>query len=213
MTEDIERVPGEKLDIVLRLNRCIHSRVCVITRPDVFVPNVEGEWVHPNAAPAELVAEIARNCPSGAISMDRHDGGPAESAPKVNTVRLRENGPLAVHGELSVAGDTSSFRATLCRCGASRNKPYCDGSHHDAGFMATGEPETADSAALERRDGPLQVTPAPNGPLLVAGAVEILSGTGRTISRATRTALCRCGASQSKPFCDGSHVKIGFTAA
>jgi CDGSH-type Zn-finger protein/uncharacterized Fe-S cluster protein YjdI len=213
MSEDIERVPGEKLDIVLRLNRCIHSRVCVITRPDVFVPNVEGEWVHPNAAPAEIVAEIARNCPSGAISVQRHDGGPDETAPKVNTVRLRENGPLAVHGELSVAGDTSSFRATLCRCGASRNKPYCDGSHHDAGFTATGEPETADSAALERRDGPLQVTPAPNGPLIVAGAVEILSGTGRTISRTTRAALCRCGASQSKPFCDGSHVKIGFTAA
>jgi CDGSH-type Zn-finger protein/uncharacterized Fe-S cluster protein YjdI len=212
MNEEIERVPGEKLDIVLRLNRCIHSRVCVITRPDVFTPNVEGAWVHPEAAPAEIVAEIARNCPSGAISMDRHDGGPVEAAPLVNRVTVRENGPLAVHADLSVAGDRTSFRATLCRCGASRNKPYCDNSHHEAGFVATGEPETTESAALDARDGPLEVTPAPNGPLVLAGPVEILSGTGRTILRTERTALCRCGASRTKPFCDGSHVGIGFTA-
>jgi CDGSH-type Zn-finger protein/uncharacterized Fe-S cluster protein YjdI len=213
MSEEIERIPGQHLDIVLRLNRCIHSRVCVVTRPDVFVPNVEGEWVHPDAAPAEMVAEIARNCPSGAISVDRHDGGPAETAPKVNTIRIRENGPLAIQAELSVAGDKTSFRATLCRCGASRNKPYCDGSHHEANFLATGEPDTQTGPQITSRDGPLEVTPAPNGPLLVSGAMEILSGTGRSVLRTERAALCRCGASQNKPFCDGSHVKVGFTDA
>ena len=60
------------------------------------------------------------------------------------------------------------------------------------------------------RDGPLTVTPAPNGPLRVQGPLEIATGTGRTILRTTETYLCRCGASANKPYCDGSHKRIGF---
>jgi CDGSH-type Zn-finger protein len=102
-------------------------------------------------------------------------------------------------------------RATLCRCGQSNNKPYCDGSHVGAGFVSTGEPPTAVSAVLGKRDGVLSITPYKDGPLGVAGPVEILSGTGRTIDRVERTALCRCGHSGRKPFCDGSHSRVGFT--
>jgi hypothetical protein len=77
-------------------------------------------------------------------------------------------------------------------------------------FQATGEPPIKESAALEVRNGPLSVVPAPNGPLLVKGAVEIVSGTGTTIAKISSTALCRCGASANKPYCDGSHVRVGF---
>ncbi|MBD3853934.1 MAG: CDGSH iron-sulfur domain-containing protein, partial [Acidobacteria bacterium] len=52
--------------------------------------------------------------------------------------------------------------------------------------------------------------PAPNGPLLVSGPLEIMAGTGRAIDRTTNTALCRCGASENKPYCDGTHTKVGF---
>ena len=100
---------------------------------------------------------------------------------------------------------------TLCRCGASNNKPYCDGSHTKAGFAATGEPATEKSEPLEVRGGRLEVTPFPNGPLGIAGNVEICAGTGRTLNRTTKTALCRCGHSQNKPYCDGSHKAAGFT--
>ena len=104
------------------------------------------------------------------------------------------------------------FRHTLCRCGASQNKPYCDGSHTAAGFVATGEPATQTSTPLAHRDGVVDVTPLPNGPLPVTGNLEIVSGTGRTIHRVEKTALCRCGASQNKPYCDGSHSAAGFIA-
>jgi CDGSH-type Zn-finger protein len=75
----------------------------------------------------------------------------------VNTLRLRENGPYAVHAALRVAGHDDGFRATLCRCGQSRRKPYCDGSHTAAGFAATGEPATRPSDPLGERGGVLSI--------------------------------------------------------
>jgi CDGSH-type Zn-finger protein len=56
------------------------------------------------------------------------------------------------------------------------------------------------------------VKPLRNGPLMVSGPLEVVSGTGRTVMRGSETFLCRCGASSNKPFCDGTHKKIGFTA-
>jgi uncharacterized Fe-S cluster protein YjdI/CDGSH-type Zn-finger protein len=164
---EIEEVAGK--DVVIRFDgaRCIHARHCVLTHPEVFVPNVEGAWIHPDAASAEAIAALAQNCPSGAITYERRDGGANEAAPLVNTLRLRENGPLAVNAPL--AGAVTGWRATLCRCGASQRKPYCDGSHHEARFVATGEPAELASEALAARGGTLTVTPLKNGPLQLDG--------------------------------------------
>ncbi len=209
MTSRKESVRGRDVTIHFEAGKCIHSRHCVLDRPDVFVPNVAGEWIHPdNATPGE-VAALAANCPSGAITYERHDGGPDERPPRVNTVRVRENGPLGFHADMKI-GDAAAMRATLCRCGASAHKPYCDGSHGRIGFIASGEPATVESAPLVNRDGPLEIAPQANGPLKVSGSLEIVSGTGRTIKRTTEVYLCRCGASGNKPFCDGSHRKAGF---
>ena len=109
----------------------------------VFKANVEGPWIDPDAASAEELVQVALNCPSGAIHVTRHDGGADEAAPEVNTITVRENGPLAINAEIVLAGAPIGTRATLCRCGASKNKPYCDGSHVAAAFTATGEPPTA----------------------------------------------------------------------
>lgn len=212
MSGEKESVRGEQVTIHFESGKCVHSRHCVLDRPDVFVPNVAGEWIHPDRATPDEVAALAANCPSGAITYERFDGVANEAAPIVNTVRVRENGPLAFHAALTIAGQDETFRATLCRCGASSRKPYCDGSHAAAGFAATGEPAKIEAAPLTVRNGPVTVTPQPNGPLKVSGAIEIVSGTGRTINRTTTAALCRCGASANKPYCDGSHKKIGFVA-
>ena len=208
----IEIVDGSKVRIRFDGSKCIHSRGCVLSRPDVFVPNVKGEWIHPDAATPEAVAELAHQCPSGAIMYERKDDGPDEQAPPVNLARMRENGPLALHGDLRIAGQPAAFRATLCRCGASQNKPYCDNSHSAAGFTASGEAAPQESGALAVRDGPLAITPTLNGPLRVEGPVEIVSGTGRTVNRVNKTWLCRCGQSRNKPFCDSSHKAAGFVA-
>jgi CDGSH-type Zn-finger protein/uncharacterized Fe-S cluster protein YjdI len=212
MSSKVEVVRGEKITVRFEPAKCIHSRHCVLDHPDVFVPNAAGEWIHPDAASAETVMSIARNCPSGAISCERHDGGEAEVAPKVNTVRVYENGPLAFRAEMRFHGGGSALRATLCRCGASKMKPFCDTSHVAAGFTASGEAPTQESPALTVRNGPLEVIPVENGPLHVKGSLEIVTGTGRTVKRVTECWLCRCGHSAKKPFCDGTHRRIGFVA-
>ncbi len=209
----IETVTGQKIRIHFEAEKCIHSRGCVLSRPNVFVPNAAGEWIHPDAATPDTVAELAHQCPSGAITYERLDGGPAEAAPLVNLVRIRENGPLAFTGELQIAGEPPRMRATLCRCGASARKPFCDGSHGSAGFMASGEVPVKQSEALAARNGPVHIVPLANGPLSVSGALEVVSGTGRTVNRTSRTALCRCGHSANKPYCDGAHARHGFQAA
>lgn len=134
MSEQVVR--GKTAVIRFQAARCIHSRRCVLDRPDVFVPNVQGEWIHPDRATPEELLEIAHNCPSGAIQCEAVDGSAMESAPIVNTVRVLENGPLAFRAPIALQGRPAGNRLTLCRCGASAHKPYCDGSHRAAGFRA-----------------------------------------------------------------------------
>jgi CDGSH-type Zn-finger protein/uncharacterized Fe-S cluster protein YjdI len=206
----VETVRGEKLEVQFEARRCIHSRFCVTWTPQVFLANVKGPWIHPDAMPVQQVVEVAHACPSGAIRYRRLDGGPAEPVPPVNLASLREGGPYAFRGRLEIDGAAAGYRATLCRCGASKNKPFCDGSHHEIGFNATGEPPSGKTDMLAARDGALAIDPQLNGPLRVRGNLEITSGTGRVVARVTSAYLCRCGGSASKPFCDGTHTKIGF---
>jgi CDGSH-type Zn-finger protein/uncharacterized Fe-S cluster protein YjdI len=207
-----ERADADGVSVIFDGHRCIHSRHCVLDAPTVFLANTPGAWIHPETVSVEQVVAVAHSCPSGAIRYERHDGGPDETAPAVNQLRLRENGPYALHAPLRIAGVDDGFRATLCRCGQSRNKPWCDGSHVAAGFAATGEPKSGAVDPLAVRDGPLAVTPMRDGPLRVAGNLEICAGTGRTVARVTEAALCRCGQSRNKPFCDLSHAAAGFVA-
>jgi CDGSH-type Zn-finger protein/uncharacterized Fe-S cluster protein YjdI len=203
---------GKDIDVSFDGKLCIHARECVTGLPGVFEANAPGDWIHPDAAGAEAIAALAHTCPSGAIQYNRKDGQPNEAPPEVNRVKIWENGPLAFRADISLNGEPAGNRLTLCRCGASKNKPYCDGSHTAAGFTASGEPASQELGSLEQRGGTLEINTAPDGPLLVNGPLEIMSGTGRAIERTTKTALCRCGASENKPYCDGSHRKAGFTS-
>lgn len=207
-----EIVEGTGLTLHFSGRRCIHARHCVLEAPTVFKANTPGAWIFPDTLALTRLVEVAHKCPSGAIRYVRRDGGPPEDAPPVNTLRVRENGPYAIHAPLQLAGRSDGFRATLCRCGASKRKPWCDGSHAEAGFVASGEPPVTAPDPLAVRDGPLEIEPQRNGPLAVRGNLEILGGTGRLVARITEARLCRCGRSGSKPFCDGSHAAAGFVA-
>jgi CDGSH-type Zn-finger protein/uncharacterized Fe-S cluster protein YjdI len=207
--------PAESSELVVHFDgkTCIHARRCVLGLPKVFVPGAEGGWIFPDQASADEVTRIIDTCPSGALTYARKDGAADECLPQVNTARLWQNGPVEYKGDLSIAGDEARQRAVLCRCGHSKNKPYCDNSHIEAGFEATGEgvPD-GDAEALEARDGPVTVVPAKNGPLVVEGNLEIIAASGRRLATKTKAFMCRCGASANKPYCDGSHKKAGFEA-
>jgi CDGSH-type Zn-finger protein/uncharacterized Fe-S cluster protein YjdI len=208
--DGVDYVEGQKLTLIYEGKKCIHARHCVTGGPKVFLANVKGPWIVPDAMDAERLAEIAHVCPSGAIRYKRKDGRPDETAPQVNLIAVREAGPYAVRADIQLDGANAHYRATLCRCGASKNKPFCDGSHHDINFAASGEPPSRPIEALAVRNGPLAIDAELDGPLHVRGNLEITSGTGRRVACVTQARLCRCGGSATKPFCDGTHARIGF---
>lgn len=129
---------GEAITVFYDSGRCVHVGACVRGLPEVF--NTEARpWISPDAAPADQIAEVVRRCPSGALHYALVDGPPEEGGP--TTVALAKNGPLLVRGELTIktpSGPVTDTRATLCRCGASGNKPFCDGTHRTIGFEAEG---------------------------------------------------------------------------
>ncbi len=177
-----------------------------------FVPPVaQGRLVLPLRGGVDGVADAAPGRPEGKTRPERATAAANAEPPQHNVICLRENGPLVILGDFTVAG-VPQARAALCRCGQSKNKPYCDGSHTAAGFVASGETPAlveAEPQAMPRR---VEIQPVADGPLVVHGAVELVAGSGHTISRAAALTLCRCGQSANKPFCDGSHARAGFCA-
>ena len=205
---------GEGRDMVLSFDTrlCVHAAFCSYGAPKVFLRGVKGQWIFPDAMETDAIRGVVHNCPSGAISYVPKGDTLPEPAPAINTVNLRENGPYAFRAPMSVNGEDVGFRAALCRCGESKNKPFCDGTHLRNGFKATGEPDSSPYEPLEVEDGPVTVLAQKNGPLLVSGNLDICSGTGRSIKTVQSARLCRCGGSKTKPFCDNTHLKIGFKA-
>lgn len=205
---------GDAADIRYSTKRCIHAAECVRNLAAVFDTN-KRPWINPNGAPVDDIVEVVNRCPSGALHVERKDGGIEEAIPQKNVITVWRDGPLQFHGDLSIAAAhvavDQETRATLCRCGESKNKPFCDNSHKDAGFQAT---ENAPTEQLEPQTqaGKLTIKANPNGSLEVNGAFEMRSDEGAVLMSGERTWLCRCGHSSRKPFCDGTHKRVGFQA-
>lgn len=213
MEEDIHEYDGEDITVTWDGKRCIHARECVHGLPAVFNPD-ERPWIDPDDADADEVAEVITRCPTGALQFEREDGGWEESIPEENTVEVTPGGPLYARGDIDIRDEDgavllSDTRVAFCRCGASGNKPLCDNTHLDIEFDGSAT-VSGDGDADLVPEGALSVTPTANGPLHVEGAFEIEGDDGGTY-RGEDAWLCRCGASEDKPFCDGSHAKIGFS--
>lgn len=92
-SSDPNTASSNEITIHFDTKRCVHSRHCVLGAPRVFFANAEGPWLHPENGSVEQLTEIAHTCPSGAITYERHDGGPPEGPPEVNVLRVRETAP------------------------------------------------------------------------------------------------------------------------
>ncbi len=205
--------PGETIDVYYDRKRCIHAAECGRGLKEVFNAR-ETPWIAPDRAETDRVAQVVARCPAGALTFTRKDGGAAEPFPQYNTILVSPDGPLYCRGRVvlkTTQGDElpPQPRVALCRCGASGNKPYCDGTHtkakfHDAGPVASEAPEDALAT------GTLAVTVLPDGPLQCEGDFVLRAASGRAALVGQTAYLCRCGASGNKPFCDGAHAAAGF---
>jgi len=215
MAPKIHRYEGKSLTVLYDAGRCIHAAECVRGLPRAFDPE-RRPWVVPDAAGADELAEVIRRCPTGALHYERKDGGYAEEPAEQNEVTVNADGPLHLRGRIEIASPDHTVllvdtRVALCRCGASRNKPFCDRAHAGAGFRDPGVWSGNGVEATPSNDPVLQVVCCPDGPLVFQGDLRLHQADGRTTA-VRRRALCRCGGSAEKPFCDGSHARIGFRA-
>lgn len=173
------------------------------------------DWIDPAGAPPERIAAVVYQCPSGALRVAEPQGSDLESPAAANTIKIRPNGPLYLRGDLRIIGASgepvhADTRMALCRCGASGNKPFCDNSHLRIEFLSGTETTGAQQPA--EPGGPLRIMPQRNGPYELEGSLEIRDRCGQLLFRGSSTRLCRCGASKEQPFCDDSHLQIGFEA-
>jgi CDGSH-type Zn-finger protein/uncharacterized Fe-S cluster protein YjdI len=214
MPEKVRTYEGPSIRIVYDPVRCIHAAECVRGLPAVFDPD-RRPWIDPSNAAADDIAAVIPRCPTGALAYERLDAGPPETTPSANVVTVSADGPLCLRGRVIVRradGTTGEeLRLALCRCGASENKPLCDGRHHAREFTDPGDVARRGASEFDP-GGALEVTPQANGPTVVRGRFTLVDGRGAERGVFDKAAFCRCGASNTKPFCDGSHVAAGFTA-
>ncbi len=142
MFEGVRKVyRGRDIEVSFDLDLCIHVAECLRGQRDVFQLN-RRPWILPDAADAGEVSEVVQRCPSGALLYHRLDGRPEEDPEGPTTATPIKNGPLLVTGKIDVRREDGTVetlpRATLCRCGQSNNKPFCDNQHLAAGFRAPG---------------------------------------------------------------------------
>jgi CDGSH-type Zn-finger protein/uncharacterized Fe-S cluster protein YjdI len=210
---EITQYAGKKSEVSWDGRLCIHIGECGRAKGDLFVTGRK-PWCDPDVSTDEEIGAVVGSCPTGALSVEFGDGAGVEQPDPVNTVHVTYNGPLFFRGDLEIDGAPDDalglrFRAALCRCGASKNKPFCDNSHDAAEFADYGAVGDAGNANASS-GGVLHVAPAKDGPLIVSGNLTMFAGSGRAAWTGTQIALCRCGASENKPFCDGQHKKVGF---
>ena len=143
MPRDILHYTNDEVTVVWKPKLCIHSTLCWKGLIDVFNPR-ERPWVKINGAATERIIEQVKQCPSGALSYFMNGEAEniadkaAESTNKLK-VTITPNGPYLLEAECLIVHsdgreETKTGTVALCRCGASQNKPWCDGSHIPAGF-------------------------------------------------------------------------------
>ncbi|MEX0272920.1 MAG: (4Fe-4S)-binding protein [Flavobacteriaceae bacterium] len=134
--EIVKKYTKGDLTIIWKPKTCIHAGVCVKKLPNVYDPKAR-PWITPeNAGVDELNAQIDA-CPSAALSYETQ----SKKAPEGTTIRItvKPNGPVLVHGTCELTHSNGSVETkervtALCRCGASENKPFCDGAHNTIEF-------------------------------------------------------------------------------
>ncbi len=129
---------NDRIEVHWEPKLCIHVRRCVNRLGSVFDAQAR-PWIDVDGATPDEIAATVLTCPTGALHFRRLDGGAQEEADGPASIEPRPNGPLFLRGRIRIVDTEGRLiredtRLALCRCGASENKPFCDGSHRRIGF-------------------------------------------------------------------------------
>lgn len=207
---------GDSQTVTWDRRLCIHVGECGRAKGDLFLAGRD-PWCDPNISDENDVVDIVGRCPTGALAVKGASGAYLTETPaSENQIVVSNDGPLYISGELAIEAAEEDMhsvnrRAALCRCGASKNKPFCDNSHRDIDFRDAGSVGEKGLPKIES-GGALEIKRIPDGPIEVTGNFSIIAGSGRKAWSGRKAYLCRCGQSANKPFCDGAHTAAGFKA-
>jgi uncharacterized Fe-S cluster protein YjdI len=140
MKDITKKYTNGEVTIVWKPNECIHSTMCFKGLGNVFDPT-KRPWITPEGSTTEKIIEQVKKCPSGALSyyLNRDSGNEEVKVEAETIVETTPNGPLMVYGNVTIKDSKGNLIkknnvTAFCRCGASSNKPFCDGSHKKIGF-------------------------------------------------------------------------------
>lgn len=218
MEQKIHSYENEDIKVSYDVKRCIHAKECVKGLESVFDPN-KRPWIQPDEASAEQIMDVVERCPTGALHYQLKNGEKKEEVPPRNTISISPDGPVYFRGNIEVQNEDgeailNDSRWALCRCGQSGNKPACDNTHTEIEFEASAcfKKSNLEEEEISADGSKLILKALKDGPVLVQGSYQMYSETSQPVSSAKNIALCRCGASTNKPFCDGTHKEIGFSS-
>lgn len=168
---------------------------------------------------ASRIAPILDDLSTSAKALDRwfaerkKHHGPPRLLEIPNEALITNAGPINLTGNITLVGEDGSVsyanHLSLCRCGASRSKPTCDSRHLEIEFLNSGRIQEASDAEHSERPSKITISLIKDGPITFRGKLRLHNNLGQECVK-QRGSLCRCGQSASKPFCDGSHEKVGF---
>jgi len=136
-----------EVTVIWKPDTCIHSRICWTELKEVFDPT-KRPWVKMDGASTQRIIDQVRKCPSGALSYVMNDEnasatieqlGVVSEAAEIMNIKIIPNGPIIVNTDCHITHSNGEVEikkgiTKLCRCGASANKPYCDGGHKKIEF-------------------------------------------------------------------------------
>lgn len=148
MSKPLQTYVHDTLTVTFDPNTCLHSGVCLHGLPAVFDIKRQ-RWIDLERASADAIIDVVSRCPSGALQYTVADTPPAPEPPPTTAapvlMALQVDGPVRVEGPVRITLESGEIvdkpgRVSLCRCGASQKKPFCDGSHKQIGFRSVSGP-------------------------------------------------------------------------
>jgi len=139
-----------------------------------------------------------------------------KNQPNKNRIILIENGSIYFYGDIEVQDHEGKSllrdsRISFCRCGKSSEQPLCDNTHKEIDWKADANADISKMPPSEQTEhGKLLIKLMKDGPAILEGNYTMESAELDEHSSSKGVALCRCGASSNKPFCDGTHKEIDF---
>jgi uncharacterized Fe-S cluster protein YjdI len=137
-----------EITVFWKPGKCVHATTCYRELIEVFNPR-KRPWVNMDGASSQEIIRVVKKCPTDALSfaynkdLEQGNGGGeiiTADPEKVPEIRVMEDGPLVLHGEFRIIdAEGNELKPkkiqSLCRCGASYNMPFCDGTHRKIGFI------------------------------------------------------------------------------